>query len=254
MSQPTSLQDRRKQQLRLINEKLAKRHSLQQKELSPQPGKTPAQFGSPEVTNTVQGSPNVSVSDGSLVRKTALMQPMLSQEAPGKSVAYRPTLYSDPNRQSLYAAREVDQSTLTGVLTLSDPLPTAVHPAPDGDLLDSESSFLPVTLLRDASPNQSGHEDPTSQLEGDHTDTYINSLLSSLNSAYGYSSLAEKSRLLNTLVGSERVPLAQDALPLPDYHGETIKIQAAYRGHLARRNFRKHCRELKAASLIQATW
>lgn len=251
-----SLQDRRKQQLRLINEKLAKRHStLQRKELPSRSVKLSAQFESPELVSAVREdsevalAPNVAVKSSSVVRKTTLMQPTLSREAPGKSVAYRPTLYSDTSHPV-----SAEQSSIsTEAFTMVDPLPTSMHPA--GDLLDSESSFLPVSLLQDTTyQDQSGHED--SSLDHLEADTYISSLLSSLNSAYGYSSLTEKSRLLSTLVGSERLHLP-DTSPLPeqlDFHREAVKIQAAYRGHLARREYKRLLKELKAALLIQARW
>ena len=258
----SSLQDRRKQQLRLINEKLAKRHSmLHRKDLSCRQDKqseTPAIMSAVRGDSEVPPAPSVVVKsskDGPLVSKTALMQPTLSREVPGKSVAYKPTTYSNISYPMSVGEGINHHLTQTESFTLRDPLPTSTK----GDLLESESSFLPVSLLRDSSvsPDLSGHEDSTVHHPED-TDMYINSLLSSLNSAYGYSSLSDKSRLLSTLVGSERLQL-RDTLDAPspeqpDFHGEAVKIQAAYRGHIARKEYRRQLREQKAALLIQATW
>lgn len=258
VSTSLSLQDRRKQQLRLINEKLAKRHStLQRKELQSHSVKLAAQFESPEPVSAVREESEEAVAPG---RKIAPMQPTLSWETPGKSVAYRPTLYSDTSHPVSSAGDAEQSSTSTEAFTMTDPIPIYVHPpaaAAAGDLLDSESSFLPVSLLQDSlvSQDQPGHEDSLSDCqEGQNTDMYISSLLSSLNSAYGYSSLAEKSRLLSTLVGSADIPPPLPQPEQPELHREAVKIQAAYRGHLARREYKWQLKELKAALLIQATW
>lgn len=256
MSQPTSslsLQDRRKQQLRLINEKLAKRHStLQRKDPPSHPDK---QSENPAITSVVKDDseappvPSVVVRSAPLVSKAALMQPTLSQEVPGKSVAYRSASYSHPMSTGEGISHHF---TPTEAFSPRDPLPTSMK----GDLLASESSFLPVSLLQGSStsPDQSGHEDSMLRYpEECDTDTYINSLLSSLSSAYGYSSLSDKSRLLSSLVGSEKLD-APSVPKQPDLNREAVKIQAVYRGYIARRKYRQQLRQQKAALLIQATW
>ncbi len=274
-----SLQERRQQQLKLINEKLAKRHStLERKETPAQSVMPSTWFGSPDPVSkdskiasaklhstlerketppahsTWFGSPDPVVEDSnvisaSFVRKTALMQPALSREVPGKSVAYKPDATTDEAIEAF---------------TKQDPLPTFLDPTEE--LLDSESSFLPVHLPLNDSTDQTIPEYPSlcddsalsHTLGGQDTDLYVSSLLSSLNSAYGYSSLSEKSRLLSSLARTETLHFvggtrATDPL-LPDLHKEAVKIQAAFRGHLARRLYKTRVREVKGASLIQATW
>lgn len=277
VSQPStslpSLQDRRQQQLKLINEKLAKRHStLQRKELPSHSVKLSAQFESlvvagvsREDSGDLRVAPSVAVKSSNVVRKTALMQPTLSREVPGKSVAYTPTLYTDAGTIRL----DSDQSPISSeAFTVRDPLPTSLDP--EEELLDSESSFLPVPALQNSSspasqtvPTQHSHEgSKLDRSEEQNTDLYISSLLSSLSSAYGYTSLAEKSRLLSSLVGSEKLHSMGDAHlaytplppPEPDFHREAVKIQTAYRSCLARRRYKRQLKEFKAAQLIQATW
>ena len=254
-----SLQERRQQQLKLINEKLAKRHSKLQRKETTSPGltsKLAVRFeGAPttrqESTEPKQALSNASSSAGHLLEH---MQPVLSRQVPGKSTAFHQEAMTD------LASRRHP----TEVFTRNDPLPTPPTP-----LLDSESSFLPV------SPNANNHslfqqsdleEDVLSRHpeEGWSAELDATSLLSSFTSAYGYSSLAEKARLLSSLVGTE--PLLEPPLSpstscspaaagkRPDVSAEAVTIQSAFRGHLARRRYRSKRRAWKAASLIQAAW
>ncbi len=276
-----SLQERRQQQLKLINERLAKRHSNlpwkdtpTQDDLSTQAAgsagkgvkKVPTQQSKglkvaefvPNKGSSFEAErkdiemvKSVAAASGPpsspIVSKTTPTEPTLSRELPSKSVAWKPSPVPDPN--SAYPNEELQ----TGVFSTQDPLPKSIG---DG-ALPSETSFLPVSPTSFAEQALSGNE-TTHEPETQDTDIYVNSLLSSLTSAYGYSSLAEKSRLLSSLVGSKKA-LSDDVTsvstpPREDRSKEVIKIQSAYRGYLARKKCRQYSKDVKAATLIQAAW
>lgn len=321
-----SLQECRHQQLRLLNEKLAKRHSkLPRREAltlsagqfqSPEPsigrgvakmqtqqsarhkgGKSPQSSANEGIREGVEGLTISGVArtedhleiSPSLVRKTALMRPIVSHTLPGKSVTLRP--------EPPLTSTSLHPNTATEAFSTQDPLPTPPQsvPEPMGELLDSESSFLPLVpidfshhIFHSHESTSLGHMKLDPEIQD--TDFYVSSLLSSLDSAYGYSSLAEKSRLLSSLVATEEVSFAEgvatDGTPklrslvvddwsdvtrtmgkvstsslidprttsVVDFDWAAAKIQAVYRGYVARKQCKTHLRELKAASLIQATW
>lgn len=250
-----TLQERKQQQLKLINEKLAKRHSkLHQPEISV------VGPGDKRVLNQqLKGSRSMeSVETGQLsseskegMTTTVSIQPMLSHELPGKSVAWKvPVLNPSSDDKKTKAHTEV--------LPTRDPLPNSFS---DMDALDSETSFLPVSPAGFAEQVLNGSETETAhETDTQGTDFYINSLLSSLNSAYGYSSLAEKSRLLSSLVGpgdiasSDTQGSVSETPDGKDYASEAVKIQSAFRGYLARKECKKLSKQVKAATLIQAVW
>ncbi len=156
----------------------------------------------------------------------------------------------------------------------ADPLPTAET---SSDMLDSESTFFPV-LPSDGSQSEDRTLPDGDKLENQDTEFYVNSLLSSLNSAYGYSSLAEKSRLLSSLaLHEEESSVRESNITMPlninesdegdgahdsasteklesDFSKAAVIIQSAYRGYVSRRNLNAYLHEARAASLIQATW
>ena len=268
-----NLQERKQQQLKLINEKLAKRHSrLPWKDTPTQPDDLSNKVSSsgerevkkmlnqpskgPKSTNFVQKGRLLGERKETEIAKSAAvespgiptasaapMKPTLSRELPGKSVAW-PLLDPSSTDEKLRAQ--------TGALFTRDPLPNSV----DGKALDSETSFLPVYPTSFAEQALNGSSETTHEPESQDTDFYVSSLLSSLNSAYGYSSMAEKSRLLSTLVGGEKVGSigSASAPEEKDCNGAAIKIQSAYRGYLARRECKRHSKNIRAATLIQAAW
>ena len=262
-----SLEDRRQEQLRLINEKIAKRHS-----------KLPRKDPGAQTTKT-----SAILSVAAIQKKQAhlLKEQGLKDEGSIKV-----------NDQELKAAEQVggtkkpDQTSVSALrkpalspnkpTSTRDPLPVHSTSSDQDDLLESESSFLPVPLL----PNNDGcirqSLSDTALLSGQDS-SHLNSLLSSLDCAYGYSSLSETSRLLSSLTrlrgGSSEWENAKtnDMLKTelqkvsggsllskgvlsPDFEKEATRIQAAYRGYSARKKYRSHLRQSKAASLIQATW
>lgn len=204
------------------------------------------------------------------LKKTARMEPMASQNLPGKSVALKSRPLTEPAIPKALQPMPTAGPLTTGAFAIEDPLPITLHPPtspPEVDLLDSESSYLPV-FPSDRSSSAHTTRDPDSQ----DTDFYVTSLLSSLDSAYGYSSLTEKSRLLSSLVGTGEVGGAGHTLqlagsgptganagdwsrpPVSDPTQAAVKIQAAYRGHACREKYKRYWREVKAATLIQASW
>ena len=218
------------------------------------------------IQSTGDGRNSASVSMVAVDSKTQHMEPILSWELPGKSVALQPrpepmiplaTLPSLP-------ASGPQSEAFVGI----DPLPD-LHLTAELSLLESETSYLPVL------PSDSSIPEPDSQ----DTDVCVSSLLTSLDSAYGYTSLTEKSRLLTSLVGgagevgvaslqhgaSELTDAGIEDLSLvshsvlvtvPDLDPTwaAVRIQTAYRGYVCRNKFRKLKKEVRAATLIQASW
>lgn len=293
------LQGRGHQQLRLLNEKLAKRHSkLPRREASKLQGSAlsngftagPSRLlgsapAAAEAASSVGGgggallsgdmSAGLSWSTGrfregldrappgaggvmmagtgpggagiSSVSKVTL--PIVSQGLPGKSAALQPRLFKAPQSPPT-------RLQSTGVFTTEGPLPTTFpsHGAsPNTSLLDSETSYLPV-LPTDLSSSSHTTQDPGDQ----DTDHYVTSLLSSLDSAYGYSSLTEKSRLLSSLMGGGEVGVAGGSGHPPpsglSREQAAVRLQAAYRGRVCREEYRRQQRQARAATAIQALW
>ena len=279
-----SLQDRKQQQLKLINDKLAKRHSnlpwkdtptVQPSGISKQanssveavsllPNHLPKGQKSQELSPkrvvegerreievaglAVKGSPKSPVVVG---KAAPSVDHALSQELPGRPVAWKPTPFPMTTPSSK------DNGIQTGAFSTQDPLPNPIQ----GAVLESETSFLPIfpsTFAEQAFCDGEASHAP----EIKDSDVQISSLLSSLHSAYGYSSLGEKSRLLSSLVGGEGVGegVESDAESSPtppepvDRSKEVVKIQSAYRGYQARKEYKKHARDMRAAMLIQAAW
>lgn len=315
-SKTESVQERGHKQLRLLNEKLAKRHSnLPRREATTRhsklpPGETTTQAvrefqrpsGGGNMTVVARQSGGVSpgsvessrrleeersvedlsavvrlkgVSSSLSAKNMTYMEPIVSRELPGKSVALKSHPLTEPAIPRALQPSPTARTAATGAFTIEDPLPIAHHlptTPPIVDLLVCESSYLPV-FPSDLSLSGHTSRDPDSQ----DTDFYVASLLSSLDSAYGYSSLAEKSRLLSSLVGAGEVgemgtlqlcasdvtgTSGEDAsllsqsvsIPVLDPDQAAVRIQAMYRRHICREKYKRYCRQVKAATLIQASW
>ncbi len=96
----------------------------------------------------------------------------------------------------------------------------------------------------------------------------INSLLSSIDQAYGFSSLMEKSKFLSSLVGSRGGGSTFSALddgsckdgvglaPIraTEEYKKAVCIQAWIRGSISRKKFRNLLQQTRAATRIQALW
>ena len=134
----------------------------------------------------------------------------------------------------------------------------------EGSTQTEESNMLDFTKAMD---NQTGELD-------------VNSLLSSLDQAYGFSTLVEKSKLLSSLMGSTNVakPVGGDlgvasqngsvrekrcladlfdnssSVGSVDYNKNATCIQVWYKGCVFRRKFQSMMRQTRAAIRIQAQW
>lgn len=296
---PQTLQEKRQHQLKLLNMKLAKRYSglppprreglvhADALPASTDPSvvvqrsiQQPLTAGEEWSTRGERGqSLGKPLDPGGNMTSSVQINPILSSKLPDESIATKGSPFPEHSPPP-GTVQSASASNPTGAFSTIDPLPTSIDRAtrPKGELLESESSFLPV-FPADASHDSSSGGHHTTLGGQEDPDAYVNSLLYSLNSAYGYSSLAEKSRLLRSLVDTGGVcdtggtdvegilegddgssvikelstPGASEDLAA-DFDKKVIKIQAAYRGFAARRRTKIHRSEVKAATLIQATW
>lgn len=333
-----TMQERRQQQLKLINERLAKRYSkLPRKETSPHSAKISADLDNHSSANKTTHPANTSPSlvknpsdNPSAVNKTThSVNTAPHFDHPSSPVNKKVTHFDDPSSlinktthsvnvspnsvkcfshldRAMHSATYgvVDKSIqepstsktayklsslfptdfspashhakLGAVFSIDDPLPAKTSAASQSDLLESESSFLPVLSSGDMSQKSQYHATgsvsvPTGEWETESS--YVNSLLSSFDSAYGYSSLTDKSRLLSTLVvgraeggparsntdelvGVQRQhdPSSSSSSSKRDLNKEATLIQAVCRGYLARKRFKVQCKTIRAAVCIQAMW
>lgn len=276
------LEERKKQQLKHINDKLAKRHSnIPQRETHS--AKISARFDGypatnqkhspqPELIRRMEGKKQQSacgsgqLNSGEMTQSSRL--PLLSTEsltATDVSLSCVTTFTDEPKTESfLY----------------DDPFPVTSN---EDDLLNSESSFVPlalndsVELLKLTQTTDYTSSRPQTS-DSQDTEVNISSLFSSLDQAYGYSTFLEKSKLVSSLMGPSGLSedkwhkpklliegekrgehlvvdtLSSSSAVLPKDGKKVVRVQAYYRGYVTRKKFRVLLRRNKAATQIQSLW
>lgn len=267
-----SLEERKKQQLKKINNNLANRHSKISRR---------GTF-SAKISACFDGCQKYSL-EPELVRGNGEKQ----WSTCGSGLRDSGELAESPvtDASLSYVTAYTDEPRVVSFVG-KDPLPVTSN---EDDLLNSESSFVPLPLndnlhlqeLRGstfAAPISSGRLASGTE----DTDLYVSSLLSSLDHAYGYSACAGTSTLLCGLVEPRGVSFDEEDArlvkakklgesvergeswkvdthfsssdTLPNKEKEAVCIQTCYRGFSARKKFRALLRWNRAATLIQSAW